>query len=324
MFHEELWQGNNAIHKRHPTLFKDKKDHYYSFGPSDKLVQTIPFELVANLKDGAYTRLPSKWMSNIWSKLNQSQRNSITSIRLVRSLRPSDKLPGVLPLTIEPDEKSCYIYEVFMEKSNFFVGHGLISKIIGDELWMDSEINCLCNVASDWKIWLTLGSKRKSVDLTEINIGDWVTISNHGNLFPQAQVEETDFSKNLTKVKWETSCTTDVVEIVYMHPWSKSITSKQKRIETNFFHHHNSQRYQTTANDEKLVPQSLLQSKRESRQTSSIIIIAKGIRPQQMMKSEVTNKQCWKAWSLFDIIHLKIHQNSALKDLWKIFLICWD
>jgi hypothetical protein len=56
------------------------------------------------------------------------------------------------------------------------------------------------------------------VDLTEINIGDWVTISNHGNLFPQAQVEETDFSKNLTKVKWETSCTTDVVEIVYMHP----------------------------------------------------------------------------------------------------------
>jgi hypothetical protein len=25
-------------------------------------------------------------------------------------------------------------------------------EIIGDELWMDSEINCLCNVASDRKI----------------------------------------------------------------------------------------------------------------------------------------------------------------------------
>jgi hypothetical protein len=58
-------QGNNAICKRHPTLFKDKKDHYYSFGLSDELVQTLPFEFVANLKGGAYTRLLLKWMSNI-------------------------------------------------------------------------------------------------------------------------------------------------------------------------------------------------------------------------------------------------------------------
>jgi hypothetical protein len=52
-------RGNNAIRKRHPTLFKDKKDHYYSFGPSDELVQTLPFELVDKLKGGAYTNLPS-------------------------------------------------------------------------------------------------------------------------------------------------------------------------------------------------------------------------------------------------------------------------
>jgi hypothetical protein len=45
-------QGNNAIHKRHPTLFKEKKDHYYSFGPSDELVQTLPFEFVETKKVG--------------------------------------------------------------------------------------------------------------------------------------------------------------------------------------------------------------------------------------------------------------------------------
>jgi hypothetical protein len=111
-------QDKNAICKRHQTLFKDKKDHYYSFGPSDKLVQTLPFEFVVNLKGGAYTRLPSKWMSNIQLKLNQS-RNLITAIQLVRSLRPSNNLPGILPLTVEPDEKSCYIYKVIMEKSFF-------------------------------------------------------------------------------------------------------------------------------------------------------------------------------------------------------------
>ncbi len=64
----------------------------------------------------------------------------------MRRLLPSDNLRGVCPPTVEPDKKTCYIYEAFMEKSIFFVSHGQISEIIGDELWMDSEINCLCNV----------------------------------------------------------------------------------------------------------------------------------------------------------------------------------
>ncbi len=123
-------------------------------------------------------------MSNIQSKLSQSQRITITSIQLVRSSTPSNNLRGVFPLTVEPDDKTCYIYKVFMEKSIFFFSHGQTSEIIGDEPWMDSEINCLCNVASGRKIWLTLGSKRKSVDPMEINVGDWVTVSNYGNLFP--------------------------------------------------------------------------------------------------------------------------------------------
>jgi hypothetical protein len=125
-------QGNNAICIRHSTLFKDKKDHYYSLGLSDELLQTLPFEFMDNLKGGAYTKLLSKWMSNIQSKLTQSQRNSITSIQLVRSLLPSNNLCGVFLLTVEPDNKTFYIYEAFMEKS-FFLSHGQISEIIGDE-----------------------------------------------------------------------------------------------------------------------------------------------------------------------------------------------
>ncbi len=115
-------------------------------------MQTLPFEFVANIKGGAYTRLLFKnWISNIRLKLNQSQRNSTTSIQLVRSLRPSNNLGCVFQVAVEPDENNRYIYEVFMEKSNFFVSHGQIYIIIGDEPWMDSEINCLCNVASGRK-----------------------------------------------------------------------------------------------------------------------------------------------------------------------------
>ncbi len=153
-------------------MFKDKKDHYYSFRPSDELVLTLPFEFMDNLKSGAYIRLPSKWMSNIQSKLTWSQRNLITSIELVRSLLPSDNSCGIFPPTFEPDKKTSYIYKAFMEKLIFFVSYGQISEIIGYEPWMDSEINCLCKVGSGRKILLTLGSKRKSVDPMEINVGD--------------------------------------------------------------------------------------------------------------------------------------------------------
>jgi hypothetical protein len=72
-------------------------------------------------------------MSNIRPKLNQSQRNLITSIQLVRSLRPSDNLCGVFLLTVEPKKNNCYIYKAFMEKSNCYVSHGQIDEIIGDE-----------------------------------------------------------------------------------------------------------------------------------------------------------------------------------------------
>ena len=96
-------------------------------------------------------------MTNIQSKLTQSQRNLITSIQLVRSLLPSDNIHGLFLPTVEPDKKTRYVYKAFMEKLVFFVSHGQISEIIGDEPCMDSEINCLCNVASGRKIWLTLG-----------------------------------------------------------------------------------------------------------------------------------------------------------------------
>jgi hypothetical protein len=70
----------------------------------------------------------------------------------VRSLLPSNNLRGVFPPTVEPDKSTRYKYKAFMEKSIFVVSHGQISKIIGDELWMDSEINCLCNVATGREI----------------------------------------------------------------------------------------------------------------------------------------------------------------------------
>ncbi len=82
-----------------------------------------------------------------------------------------------------------------MDKPRFYVNYGQIIDIIGDELWMKSEVHSLCNLSSHRILMLTSGSKRKSItnkgelcgagnDIEQIEIGDMVTVSNHGNLFP--------------------------------------------------------------------------------------------------------------------------------------------
>jgi hypothetical protein len=96
-----------------------------------------------------------------------------------------------------PAINECYIYEIYKDKSRFYVNYGQISNIIGDEPWMKSEVHCLCNFSSHRILMLTLGSKRKPItnkgelcsagsNIEQIEIGDMVTVSNHGNLFPSS------------------------------------------------------------------------------------------------------------------------------------------
>ncbi len=115
-------------------------------------------------------------------------------------------------------------------------------------------------------------------------------------------MKEIDFSKNLAKVKWKISCTTDVVEIANLHPYSTSATSKQKRIKTDFCHHHNNQRYKTPANDEKLC----------DKQT-----VLKSLVPVRYYSLENTSKFCAEGSvkNLLNILRLSEHDVSMFWDL---------
>ncbi len=106
----------------------------------------------------------------------------------------------------------------------------------------------------------------------------------------------------MAKVKWEISCTTDVAEIANLHPYSTSATSKQKRIETDFFHHHKTQRYQTTAIDEKL----------GDKQT-----VSEGLVPIQYYSLENTLKFCAEGSvkNLLNMLRLSEHDVSVIWDL---------
>ncbi len=63
---------------------------------------------------------------------------------------------------------------------------------------------------------LMLGSKRKSIinkgelcgagkDIEQIEIGDMVTVSNHGNLLPLVTVKKINSLDKTAKIKWDVS-----------------------------------------------------------------------------------------------------------------------
>jgi hypothetical protein len=119
-----------------------------------------------------------------------------------------------------------HIYKIYMDKTRLFVKYGQISEIIGDKPWMRYEVHCLSNLSSDCILTLTLGSKRKELsknsklfavgdsnepieldgdDDSPIEIGNMVTFSSHGNLFPVATVKDINYSKKTARVKWQVS-----------------------------------------------------------------------------------------------------------------------
>jgi hypothetical protein len=106
----------------------------------------------------------------------------------------------------------------------------------------------------------------------------------------------------LANVKWEISCTIDVVEISNLQLYSTSTTAKQKRIKTDFFHHHNTQRYEATADDEKL----------GDKQT-----VSEGLVPIQYYSLENTSKFCAEGSvkNLLRMLRLSEHDVSVFWDL---------
>ncbi len=142
--------GNNAIRKRHKTLFKDTVNHQYHSPVSNELVMTLPYEFVDSLKSGVWhwQKLPSPWLNLIQRKTKNTQNNFIQRIQVIRLLGTKDVLPGNDVVNHLPAINECYIYEIYMDKLRFYVNYGQISDIIGDEPWMKSEVHCLCNLSS--------------------------------------------------------------------------------------------------------------------------------------------------------------------------------
>ncbi len=174
---DEYEESNSTIQARHPKLFKDDT---YEFEASKKLVTCMAFDFIDGLKDKKWTHLDKKWLARLMKHLKKAQSSNITQIRFIRHIGRHDIYDNSREYKIEDD---CYIYEVFLENDiTHYVHFGQINDIIGDEEWLQGEVNCLYNIASSQIISLSLGAKKKestNFDALCICVSDRVSVENH-------------------------------------------------------------------------------------------------------------------------------------------------
>jgi hypothetical protein len=174
----EYEESNATIQARHPKLFKDDT---YKFEASNELVMCMPFDLINGLKDKKWTRIDHKWLARLMKHLKKAQSSNIKQIRFIRHIGRHDIYDNSREYEIEDD---CHIYEIFLENDiTHYVNFGQINDIIGDEEWLQGEVNCLCNIASSRIISLSWGAKKKestNSDALCIYVGDGVIVENHG------------------------------------------------------------------------------------------------------------------------------------------------
>ncbi len=117
-------RGNNTIHLRHKQFFRDIVNHHYDFSPSNELIETLDYDFVKNLKTGTWNKLLRDWLLNIMKKIQTAMECSIKSIKLVRILGIPNVLPGN-DRVMKPSMERRFIYEIYMERSNFYVYYAL-------------------------------------------------------------------------------------------------------------------------------------------------------------------------------------------------------
>ena len=228
-------RGNDTIRKRHKTIFRDSVNYHYEFPATNEIIQTLPYKFVDDLKSSVWTNLPSQWTGYICDKLSTATDSAIKSIKLVRIIGTENLLPGNDVVKQPLDKKNRYIYKIYRQKKRVYVSYDQISDIIGDKPWSKSKVHCLFNLASERKIMLTLGAKRKNNQAgTLFRQGDLVSVSNYSYLFPLAIVHSVNHSDNTARIKWELSRKIETVEVGHLRLYSVDVTLKRKWKNTEF------------------------------------------------------------------------------------------
>ncbi len=140
---DEYEESNATIQTRHPKLFNVDT---YEFEASKELVMCMPFDFIDGLNDKKWTHIDKKWLNRLMKHQKKAQSSNIKQIRFIRHIGRLDIYDNSTEYDIENDWQ---IYEIFLENDiTHYVNFSQINDIIGDEEWLQGEVNCSCHIAS--------------------------------------------------------------------------------------------------------------------------------------------------------------------------------
>ncbi len=151
----------------------------------------------------------------------KAQSSNIKQIWFIRHIGRLDIYDNSREYEIEDD---WYMYEIFLENNiTKYLIFGQINNIIGDEEWLQEEVNCLCNIASSWIISLSWGAKKKESTLSDalcICEGDHVSVKNHGKHWNHlGHIISIDKNTKTAVMKWEETLKKDTIYLCDCKRW---------------------------------------------------------------------------------------------------------
>jgi hypothetical protein len=175
----------------------------------------MPFDFMYGLKDKKWTRIDKKWLVKLMKHMKKAQSSNIKQIRFIRHIGRLDIYEKLREYESEDD---CCICEIFLENdTSQYVNFGQINDIIGDEEWLQGEVNCLCNIASSGIISLSWGAKKKeskTFDALCICVDDPVSVENHGKHWIHlGHILSIDKNTKAAVVKWEETIKKDTINL---------------------------------------------------------------------------------------------------------------
>jgi hypothetical protein len=181
--------------------------------------------------------IDKKWLGRLMKHLKKAQSSNIKQIRFIRHIGRLDICYNSREYDIEDD---CHIYEIFLENNiTHYVNFGQINDMIGDEEWLQGEVNCLCNIASSRIISLSWGAKKnKSTHSDALCIceGDHVSVENHGKHWIHlVHIISIDKSTKTAVLKWEETLKKKTVHLCDCEKYNKLDVIQRKCKCTDFF-----------------------------------------------------------------------------------------
>jgi hypothetical protein len=169
--------------------------------------------------------------------LKKAQSSNVKQIKFIRHIGKLVIYDNSREYEIEDN---CHVYEIILENDiTHYVNFGQINDIIGDEEWLQGEVNCLCNIASSQITSLSWGVKKKestNSDALCIYEGDCVSVENRGKHWINlGHIISIDKNTKTAVVKWEETLKKDTAHLGDCKKYKKLEFIPRKHKSTDFF-----------------------------------------------------------------------------------------